>query len=169
VADIRFGRDRANEQLRQLSVADGRIGFEQRSEKKALQEATVAPTSSGFAAAARPAAPGEPAGAADGDDASRVSGVKYRDLATGKEVAADSVQIVGSETLYRRGKVWIAASAADVDLEKDADKIKTIERFSPEYFELTEQNTAAENAVLARQQAGEELLITLRGQTYRIK
>jgi Ca-activated chloride channel family protein len=169
VADIRFGRDRANEQLRQLSVADGRIGFEQRSEKKALQEATVAPTSSGFAAAARPAAPGEPAGAAEGDDASRLSGVKYRDLATGKEVAADGVQIVGSETLYRRGKIWIASSAADVDLEKDADKIKTIERFSPEYCELTKQNTAAENAVLARQQAGEELLIKLRGQTYRIK
>ncbi|MEQ8791717.1 MAG: VIT domain-containing protein [Pirellulaceae bacterium] len=168
VADIRRGRDRAAEQLRQLEVADGRIGFEQRNEKKALQEANLAPTSSGFAAT-RPQAASEGDSAGFPGDSGRASGVKYRDLESGEEVSADGVQIVGSETLYKRGKTWIASSAVDIDPAKDAAKIKTIERFSTEYFELTKKNTAGENAVLARQQTGEELLITLRGQTYCIK
>ena len=63
----------------------------------------------------------------------------------------------------------IAANAATVDLEKDKDKIKVIERFSDEYFALVKENTADENAVLSRQQAGEELLVKFRGQAYRVK
>ncbi len=88
------------------------------------------------------------------------------DAESDEEVAVDTVQIVGSETLYRRGKRWFAASAKDVDLQKDADKIKTVERFSDAYFKLVAANTTSENAVLARQQAGEELIIKLRGQVY---
>jgi hypothetical protein len=79
------------------------------------------------------------------------------------------VQIVGNETLYKRGKQWVAANAQDVDLQRDQDKIKTIERFSDEYFKLTAANTPSENAVLARQQPGEELLIRLRNQVYLIR
>ena len=97
------------------------------------------------------------------------SGVTFRDIDKDEEVAAESVQIVGGQTLYKRGQQWFAANAKDVDLKKDAAKIKTVERFSDEYFKLVAANTASENAVLARQQAGEELVIKLRGQIYLIR
>ena len=38
-----------------------------------------------------------------------------------------------------------------------------------EYFELVRANTVYENRILATQKAGEELLINLRGQVYRIR
>ena len=79
------------------------------------------------------------------------------------------MQIVGKETLYKHGKQWFAASAKDIDLQRDAAKIKIVERFSDDYFKLTAANTSSENAVLARQQAGEELVIRLRGQVYLIR
>jgi Ca-activated chloride channel family protein len=166
--------------LRRLDEAEGRAGFAQRAEKKFLQEATIAPQSSGFAMPAEAAAdaaamgggrmggaggmPAAPAPAGMGGPA-----VRYRDLESDREVAVESVQIVGNETLYRRGNQWFAASAKDVDLKRDADKVKTVERFSDEYFKLVAANTPAENMVLARQQAGEELILKLRGQFYLIR
>ena len=75
---------------------------------------------------------------------------------------------VGNQTLYKRGKLWIAANAKDVDPSED-DKITTVERFSDAYFKLTAANTESENAVLAMQKSGEELIIKLREQVYRIK
>ena len=95
--------------------------------------------------------------------------VRYRDVESDREVAVQTVQIVGNETLYKRGSQWFAASAKDVYLKRDADKVKTLERFSDEYFKLVAANTAGENAVLARQQAGEDLVIKLRGQVYLIR
>jgi hypothetical protein len=44
-----------------------------------------------------------------------------------------------------------------------------VNRFSDDYFKLIAANTPEENQILARQQSGEELLIKLRGQVYRIK
>jgi len=79
------------------------------------------------------------------------------------------VRTVGNQALYRRGRVWIAAEAADLDLADDAARIQVVHRFSDEYFKLIYQNTIEENQVMASQQAGEELVIRLRGQTYRIK
>ena len=79
------------------------------------------------------------------------------------------VRTVGNQALYRRGRVWIAAEAADLDLAADAARIQVVRRFSDEYFTLIRQNTIMENQVMASQQAGEELVIHLRGQTYRIK
>ena len=38
-------------------------------------------------------------------------------------MVTNAVQNVGQETLYKRGKLWIATSAKDVDPEKDKDKI----------------------------------------------
>ena len=102
--------------------------------------------------AGRPAAAAAPAGMGG-------PAVRYRDVESDREVAVESVQIVGNETLYRRGNQWFAASAKDVDLKRDADKVKTVERFSDEYFKLVAANTPAENTVLARQQAGEELIV----------
>ena len=95
-----------------------------------------------------------------------VPGVRYRNIDKDEEVSTQSVQIVAGQTLYKRGQQWIAANVKDVDLKKDADKIKTVERFSEEYFKLVAANTASENAVLARQQPGEELVIKVRGQIY---
>ncbi len=80
-----------------------------------------------------------------------------------------NVQNVGNQTLYRRGKVWLAPGTEKLDLKKDADKIKEIERFSKKYFELVRRNTIEQNQVFASQRASEELVINLRGQAYRIR
>ena len=93
----------------------------------------------------------------------------YRAIDSDKEVVAAGVQNVGKETLYRRGKLWVANNAKDLDPEKDQAKIKEIKRFSDEYFALVKANTADENAILATQQEGEELLCVFRGQAYRVK
>jgi len=91
------------------------------------------------------------------------------DYEAGRTRTIANVRNVGNQALYRRGRVWVAANAAKVDLKKDADKIKTITRFSQEYFDLVSANTTNENQVLAVQQADEHLLITLRSQVYLIK
>ncbi len=156
--DVAF--DRAEEQLRQLDDADGARGFNQRLGKKELREANVP-------AATEPADFSGSQGGGQG--AGGFGGAVYRDADTGKAVVAHTVRNVGNETLYKRGNVWFAANAGDVDLEKDAEKIVTVERFSDEYFKLTAANTAAENTVLSRQQEGEELIIKLRDTVYRIK
>ncbi len=166
LADTRRGADRARELLLRLDEAEGKAGFAQRAEKRQLKEAATAPQAGGFGGGgglpSPDGKPGEPG-------AGNAGGVVFRNIDKDQEVLADSVQIIGNETLYKRGKLWIAANAKDVDLAKDEDKIETIERFSEAYFKLTAANTATENAVLARQQAGDELLIKLRGQVYWIK
>ena len=138
--------------------------------RKALNEAeqVAMPT-------ARPATPapnssvGQSAAAPAG---AKVYGYGYEDKLSyekGKEKSAVSVQNVGNQALYRRGKTWVTPETAKLDLVKDAGKIKEIQRFGDEYFELVRQNTLDENRVLASQQAGEDLLIRLRGQVYRIR
>ena len=79
------------------------------------------------------------------------------------------VRAVGNKTLYRYGRLWATAGTAGLHPARDADKIKTVSRFSEEYFELVRLNTVAENQILASQQDDEELLIKLRGQVYLIK
>jgi Ca-activated chloride channel family protein len=116
-----------------------------------------------------PTADAEAAGPGASAPAPAGSGVTFRDIETDREVEVQSVQIVGNETLYKRGNQWIAANAQDVDLQRDRQKIRTIERFSDEYFRLVAANTPSENAVLARQQPGEELVIRLRDQVYLIR
>jgi Ca-activated chloride channel family protein len=147
---LRRGASRANLALDRLSEAGGRAAVAQRAEKKSLQEAVRAPAASGF-------------GGFGG------GGARFKDIDADEEVKADAVRVVGKESIYRRGRVWVASSAADVDLERDKDKIVTVERFSDEYLQLTRENTRSENLLLAQQQAGEELIVRLRGQTYRIR
>jgi hypothetical protein len=79
------------------------------------------------------------------------------------------VQNAGKETLYKRGNTWVANNCKDIDPEKDKAKIKEIKRFSDEYFALVKANTQDENAILAAQQEGEELLVRFRGQAYCIR
>ena len=125
------------------------------------------------------AAPGVPKGKKLADEDARELAdnnavVMYGNVSV-KHYEADKAEVVrgvrqvGGQGIYRRGKVWVASNAAKVDLKKDADKIKEITRFSDEYFELVRANTVPENQILASQKAGEELLITLRGQVYRIR
>jgi Ca-activated chloride channel family protein len=164
LADARRTVDRARQLVQNLNTADGISGFAQRGEKKALREANQVPLAGrGGVELPKPDAAAGYSGKLAG------GGVKFRDIETDKEVFADSVQMVGNETLYKRGNLWIAANAQDVDLERDKDKIKVVKRFSDEYFKLIAANTAAENAVLARQQPGEDLVINLRGQIYHVQ
>ncbi len=179
LADMRRNVDRARQNLAELEQRDGLGGVAQRAEKRLFKDAnqSAAPAADyaqiqSAAKAAETAGRGGAAG--PGGGAGNFGGYSggintYRDIKTDKEVATDAVQQVGNETLYRRGNLWIAANAQKIDPEKDAAKIKAIERFSDEYFALVKDNTPGENALLARQQTGEELLIQLRGQAYRIK
>ena len=80
-----------------------------------------------------------------------------------------TVQNVGNQVLYRRGNLWVTTQTAQVDLKKDQAKVKVIERFSKEYFNLVHANTNAENQVLSAQGENDELLVDLRGQVYQIK
>ncbi|QDU25143.1 von Willebrand factor type A domain protein [Anatilimnocola aggregata] len=192
LSDARENLEQTRRLVDRLGEAEGLSGVAQRAEKKSLQEAkTAGNTTRSYAmsprgeAASGPAAPlvtGRPAAAkqdyagggagAGFGNAAPQAGLaqnKFRDIDSDKEIAADAVQNVGSQTLYRRGKLWIAANAQTVDPEKDQAKIKKIKRFSDEYFALVKANTADENAVLATQQNDEQLLVTLRGQTYQIE
>lgn len=80
-----------------------------------------------------------------------------------------TVRQSGDQPVYKKGDVWMTPEAAKFDVKKDADKIKTIERYSDEYFELVRKNTPAENQILAMRKESEQLLIVLRGQAYLIK
>jgi Ca-activated chloride channel family protein len=175
LADLRSNVDRARTYSLQLGQAEGVSGVAQRFEKKQFREAdqAAAPSAGGLASGARKDAYEEAAktAAANGRGGGfGGAGINsYRDIKTDKEVVTDAVLQVGNEALYRRGKQLIAENAKDVDIEKDKSKVKTIERFSDDYFKLVDANTAQENSLLARQQPGEELVIKLRGQAYLIK
>jgi len=175
LADLDLGIRRTDLALSRLRESAGRAAFAQRAEKKLLREATRVPLASGFGGGMAPSdeAAAEPFGVGGrrGGIATNPMGpaVRLLDIESDEEIAVDSVQIVGKETLYKRGKRWFAANAQGVDLAKDRDKIKTIERFTAEYFKLVAANTPSENAVLARQKAGEELIIKLREQVYLIR
>ena len=80
-----------------------------------------------------------------------------------------NMRLVNNQAVYQRGRVWIAANAADVDPDRDKDRIQDVRRFSSEYFALVRTNTTMENQLLASQRADEELIVRLRGQTYRIR
>jgi len=83
--------------------------------------------------------------------------------------AVENIRQIGNNyVLYRRGQVWMMPSTANLDLEKDKDKVVQIKRFSDEYFNLARANTSDQNAVMASQKSGEQLLVNFRGQAYNI-
>ncbi len=96
---------------------------------------------------------------------------KTKSYEAGEAETVSNVRNIGNQSLYRRGrsKVWQSPEVAKLDLKKDKDKIQIIERFSDEYFALVRANNVEENQILSAQQAGEELLISLRGQAYLIR
>jgi Ca-activated chloride channel family protein len=160
LADVRANVELARRGLARLEEAEGRSGVAQRTVKEQFRAAGAVPAAS---------APGGFGGGIGGTDGGR-GGLRLRDIDSDREIAAgDAVQTYGNQTIYKRGKVLIAANAQEVDPEKDADKIKTVDRFSDEYFALVKDNTREENLVLANQSDEDELIIKLRGQVYRIR
>ena len=154
----RFGYEQAEKSLDRLREAEGRSGVAQRATKNAFNAAS-APHAE--------AAGGKAAGDAKGGVAG--PGAAFRNIDTDKEEVTFNVKQAGEQALYRRGKMWIAANAREVDPEKDSAKIQKVKRFSDEYFALVKTNNQAENSVLAQQAAGETLLISLRGKVYLIE
>ncbi len=154
----KFGR-RVEEAKQADTGVAGQMDADTRSQLRSAGEA-----SGGAAAQAAPASrPGE------SESVNIVGKSKKDNYEAEKSETAGGVRQVGNQAIYQRGKLWIAANASHLDPEKDAEKIKMIERFSDEYFALAKGNTAAENQMLATQRDNEEMLITLRGQAYRIK
>ncbi len=162
LADVRLHLDTAGKSVERLQEAAGVSGFSQRAAKFDFQNAQLAPAS---------AAPGFSAGeaTASGLSVAGRAANSYRAIDSDKTILCDGIQNCGNETLYRRGKQWIANNAKDLDAEKDKAKIREIQRFSDDYFALVRGNTPDENAILAAQQPGEELLCRFRGQAYLVK
>jgi Ca-activated chloride channel family protein len=79
-----------------------------------------------------------------------------------------NVQAVGNRALYRRGQQWIDSAVADQKVEQLNATAKAVAQFSDEYFRLATANNFAENQILASQQPGQDLIVLLRGQVYRI-
>ncbi|MBN1417505.1 MAG: VWA domain-containing protein [Planctomycetes bacterium] len=157
-----FGRDAAK-RLKEVDGAEGQLGAVNRQILREAEKAgrsVLTPEELGLA---------EPAGGAPAQ--AGLTGNAAQDAyEEGRREVVVNARQVGNQGVYKRGSnVWIVANAADIDPEKDAAKIRTIERFSPEYFDLASANTVAENQILASQRAGEELIIRLRSQVYRIR
>ncbi|HEY4261451.1 MAG TPA: hypothetical protein VGM98_14885, partial [Schlesneria sp.] len=109
----------------------------------------------------------------------------FRDVKTDKEIAADSVRQYGNQTVYARkslasvaesktsGKaeqqIVVTPETADLDLEKDKDKIEIVDRFTDSYFALVKANNTGENQLLSQQRGDEQLLIKLRGKNYLVR
>ena len=101
-----------------------------------------------------------------------LSGFGYRGLKeyeAGETDTYTSVQNVGNQTLYRRGRTWMTPENAKLDRVRDKAKIRVVQRYSDEYFELVRANTVTENQILANQAPEEELLVTFRSQVYLIQ
>lgn len=195
VAAGRFGNRNeelaeANRRLMRLNSVSGQAANNQRSFKQAFKSAPSADS-----AAASPTA-GSPGGFGGAGFAGRggvgggglntrqseekrdklakltargVQGAAVFDIEDGSVAVTDQVVKVGKETLYRRGKLWVTAATREFDLAKRKGEITEIERFSKAYFELIQDNSKSENAVLAQQQKDEQLLVSLRGKVYLIK
>jgi Ca-activated chloride channel family protein len=160
----------AEANLDSLRKKEGRSGFAQRATKNAMQQAQLAAPSADFGSVWAGRSKGKAVAEAKlGKKPGASNRAMYHDAKTGKAVVVETVRNVGQSTLYKRGNVWCAANATDIDLKRDKAKIIDIQRFTPEYFALIRANTTSENAILAQQQTGEELIVRFRSQTYRIK
>lgn len=125
------------------------------------------------AAAARPAS-AAPAGPGPADTSSAYTAVitgnsKQDTYEAGKKELAGGVRQIGNQALYLRNGIWVSPDTAALDVEKDKDQIKVIDRFSDDYFELVRANNVTENQLLASQNNKEQLLVKYRGQAYLIR
>jgi Ca-activated chloride channel homolog len=188
LADGRQLNRSAESRLSLLDESAGRGAFAQRAEKQSLRNATQPGfAGGGFGGAGIAAdafAPGghPDAGAVFGAGAPAAAralqqyygGVTFRDVNSDTAMLAEGVRNVGSQTLYKEGKRWIAANAreatqSDAATARPRAEVLEIERYSDDYFKLVSANTKDENSILAAQQSDEELLVRLRGRLYLIK
>ncbi len=144
-----YGMRRAGTLLSRLEEADGIAGFSQREAKKQLLETHLAYV---------------PQSSAGGQ-----LGVKLRDIDKDADVVVQAVQVVDNKVLYKRGNVWYSFDVAKQGTEKLAGKTKVIARFSKEYFELVGKASPAAVKALARQAAGEEMVVEAAGKVYHVK
>ena len=126
--------------------------------------------------AARPLGPASVMARTPADDGTAV----YRELGqiignttqwayeAGMKETVSNLRQVGNIAMYRRGNQFYTPDLAGVDVKTDAGRIRTIRQFNEEYFTLARANTRQQNELLASQRAGEELMVSLRGQIYRI-
>ncbi|MDG2013169.1 MAG: VIT and VWA domain-containing protein [Pirellulaceae bacterium] len=162
LANNQLSIERAGEKLGMLADESGRSGFAQRGYKSSLKQTQSTSTTplESFAENAAPAAAG--AGGGRGVILSATDSPKNLSKAL-------PVRGAGKFTAYLKGNILFASNATDVDPEKDASKIIAIKKFSPEYFELIQTTTAAENQLLALQEPEEEMIVRIQGKIYRLK
>ena len=164
--------DAASAAADRLGEVSGVAGVAQRRMKQAYRQAESLGGLGGFAGgiggfggvpgAARSPAGQPPQPAAPG-------GVYFQKMDSDTAELAQGVRQAGSQTLYQRGDVWVAANAQDIDPEKDVRRYQKVKFLSDEYFRLLRRTTPEENAVLASQLPGEKLLVRLGGQAYLIE
>jgi Ca-activated chloride channel homolog len=138
----------------QAVVVTGGIGQMNAANRAALNQATVAPAQS--------------AGGGGGGYAAQIGQSNVVSYEANQTERLANVQTVGNRALYRRGQQWIDSTVADKPADTLNIQARTIVQFSEEYFKLVTANNLVENQMLATQQPGEELILSLRGQLYRI-
>jgi hypothetical protein len=109
-----------------------------------------------------------PAASISGMGAAQLGNSKLASYEANQTERLASVQNVANKALYKRGQQWIDSSIADKDVAKLNAVAKTITQFSEEYFRLAATNSVADNQILSVQQPGQELIVSIRGQIYRI-
>ena len=168
LADNNLSLERAGEKLEMLTEESGQSGFAQRGYKNSLKMTQSAPaTFDSFAGNDLPSGGG--GGGGVGLGGRRAGGKTGAAPSLKKQNSALPVRVAGKFTAYLKGNILFASNATDVDPEKDASKITVITKFSPEYFELIQTTTAAENQLLALQEPNEEMIVRIQGKLYRLK
>jgi Ca-activated chloride channel homolog len=75
---------------------------------------------------------------------------------------------LNNRALYKRGRQWIDSTISDRDISKLNAEARPVAQFSEEYFRLAAANSIVDNQILAMQQPDEEMIVSIRGQVYRI-
>ena len=174
------GFRRTQKNLLKLSESSGVGGVAQRFSKGQFQNATNAADAIAGPAGGAPLTPGagsqaSPLRAKSEAVRDNISVNSYVDIDSDEVVAADSVRQFGNQSVYarkrlgRKEQILVTPETAELDVEKDREKIETIERFSEAYFAIVAANTPTENQILSHQSADQQLLIKLRGKTYLVK
>jgi Ca-activated chloride channel family protein len=154
----------ASKQLDRLSAVSGAGGVVQRATKqmfKSTDQAYAPQSASGENYAAT--AGGGGYGGAPGGVAGNAS------QQSESKLVRDSITVMNSQTLYRRGRMLVTPETASLDLEKDSSQITKLKRFTSEYFDLVSKNSVADNQLLGQQATDESLLVKIRGVVYLIE
>jgi Ca-activated chloride channel family protein len=154
----------ASKQLDRLSAVSGAGGVVQRATKQMFKSTDQAYSPQSASGESYPAAPG---GGGYGGAPGRVAGIASQQSES--KLIRDSITVMNSQTLYRRGRMLVTPETASLDLEKDSSQITKLKRFTSEYFELVSKNSAADNQLLGQQATDESLLVKIKGVVYLIE